>query len=135
MYRNLQSVLGMALCLLVLGFPRVFAADQPSRLLPTAQLVAVEGASHTYHLIDYDKRVVTAAVPAQSLADVRTSNPDGTVRVTVSSLDSTTGQMKVTTDAGQVLVLAMPREELGRMRIGDTFTLVVPQHARVAGSR
>jgi hypothetical protein len=38
MYRNLQSVLGMALCLLVLGFPRVFAADQPSRLLPTAQL-------------------------------------------------------------------------------------------------
>ena len=135
MYRNLQNVLGMALCLLVLGFPRVFAADQPSRLLPTAQLVAVEGASHTYHLIDYDKRVVTAAVPAQSLADVRTSNPDGTVRVTVSSLDATTGQMKVTTDAGQVLVLAMPREELGRMRIGDTFILVVPQHARVAGSR
>jgi hypothetical protein len=99
------------------------------------QLVAVEGASHTYHLIDYDKRVVTAAVPAQSLADVRTSNPDGTVRVTVSSLDSTTGQMKVTTDASQVLVLAMPREELRRMRIGDTFTLVVPQHSRVAGSR
>jgi hypothetical protein len=98
------------------------------------QLVAVEGASHTYHLIDYDKRVVTAAVPAQSIADVRTSNPDGTVRVTVSSLDLTTGQMKVTTDAGQVLVLAMPREELGRMRIGDTFTLVVPQHARVAES-
>jgi hypothetical protein len=135
MYRNLQSILGMALCLLVLGFPRVFAADQSSRPLPTAQLVAVEGASHTYHLMDYDKRVVRAAVPAQSLADVRTSNPDGTVRVTVASLDSTTGQMKGTTDAGQVLVLALPREELGRMRIGDTFTLVVPQHARVTESR
>jgi len=46
-----------------------------------------------------------------------------------------TGQMKGTTDAGQVLVLAMPREELRRMRLGDTFTLVVLQHARVAGSR
>jgi hypothetical protein len=97
--------------------------------------VAVEGASHTYHLIDYDKRVITAVVPAQSIADVRTSHPDGTVRATVSSLDLTTGQMKVTTDAGQVLVLDMPREGLGSMKIGDTFTLVVPQHARVAGYR
>jgi hypothetical protein len=135
MYHNLQSVFGVALCLLALASPLVFAADQPSRPLPTAQLVAVEGASHTYHLIDYDKRVVTAAVPAQSLADVQTRNPDGTVHVTVASLDATTGRMKVTTDAGQVLVLAMPREELGSMRIGDTFTLMVPHHARVAGSR
>ena len=135
MYRNLRSTLGIALCLLSLVSPLVLAAEQPSKPLPAAQLIAVEGTSHTYHVIDYDKRVVTAAVPAQSMADVRTSNPDGTVRVTVSSLDSTTGQMKGTTDAGQVLVLAMPREELGRMRLGDPFTLVVPQHARVAGSR
>src|SRR4029453_7512521 len=93
MYRNLRSTLGVALVLLGLVSPVVFAAEKPSKPLPAAQLVAVEGASHTYHLIDYDKRVVTAAVPAQSIADVRTSNPDGTVRVTVSSLDSTTGQM------------------------------------------
>ena len=55
--------------------------------------------------------------------------------------------MKATTDAGQVLVLAIPREDLGSMKIGDTFTLVVPHqphhavvlhrphHARVAGYR
>src|SRR5499426_308987 len=127
MDRNLQSVLGTALCLLVLGSPRVFAADQPSRPLPTAQLIAVEGVSHTYHLIDYDKRVVTAAVPAQSIADIQTSHPDGTVQATIISIDLTTNRVKARTDAGQVLVLAMAREEIGNMRIGDTFTLAVQQ--------
>jgi hypothetical protein len=47
----------------------------------------------------------------------------------------TTGWVRASTDAGQVLVLAMPREDLGSMKIGDTFTLVVPQHARIAGYR
>jgi hypothetical protein len=37
--------------------------------------------------------------------------------------------------AFQVLLLAMPREELGRMPMDDTVILVVPQHARVAGYR
>ena len=135
MYRNLRITLGVALCLLVLGSPLVFAAEQPSRPLPTAQLVAVEGASHTYQLIDYDKRVISADVPAQSVADIQTRNPDGTVQVTVVSIDMTTGRLRASTDAGQVLVLAMPREDLRNMKMGDTFTLVVPQHARVAGYR
>jgi hypothetical protein len=85
--------------------------------------------------MDYDQRVITATVPAQSLADIQTQTPDGTVQATVASIDLTTGRVKASTDAGQVLVLAMPRAELGRMKLGDTFTLVVPQHARVAGSR
>jgi hypothetical protein len=97
--------------------------------------VAVEGASHTYRLIDYDNRVITAEVPAQSIADIQTRNPDGTVQVTVASIDMTTGWLRASTDAGQVLVLAMPREDLRSMKMGDTFTLVVPQHARVAGYR
>jgi hypothetical protein len=135
MYRNLRSTLGVALCLLGLVSPGVFAADQPSRPLPTAQLIAVEGASHTYHLIDYDNRVVTASVPAQSIADIRTSNPDGTVRATIVSIDLTTNRAKAQTDAGQVLVLAMAREALGNMRIGDTFTLTVPQRTAVTERR
>jgi hypothetical protein len=135
MYRNLRSTLGVALCLLGLVSPLVFAAEQPSRPLSTAQLVAVEGASHTYRLIDYDNRVITAEVPAQSIADIQTRNPDGTVQVTVASIDMTTGWLRASTDAGQVLVLAMPREDLRSMKMGDTFTLVVPQHARVAGYR
>jgi hypothetical protein len=135
MYRNLRSTLGVALCLLGLVSPGVFAADEPSRPLPTAQLLAVEGASHTYHLIDYDNRVVTASVPAQSIADIRTSNPDGTVRATIVSIDLTTNRVKAQTDAGQVLVLAMAREALGNMRIGDTFTLTVPQRTAVTERR
>ena len=135
MYRNLRSTLGVALCLLGLVSPGVFAADDPSRPLPTAQLLAVEGASHTYRLIDYDNRVVTASVPAQSIADIRPSNPDGTVRATIVSIDLTTNRAKAQTDAGQVLVLAMAREALGNMRIGDTFTLTVPQRTAVTERR
>src|SRR5215831_5196481 len=103
--------------------------------LPTAQLVAVEGASHTYRLMDYDHHVITATVPAQSLADIQTPTLDGTVQATVASIDLTTGRVKAATDAGQVLVLALPHAELGRLQRGDTVTLVVPHHARVAGSR
>jgi hypothetical protein len=135
MYRNLRSTLGLALCLLVLVSPLVFAAEQQSKPLPAAQLIAVEGAAHTYRLTDYDNRVVTTDVPAQSITDIRTSNPDGTVRATIVSIDLTTNRVKAQTDAGQVLVLAMAREELGNIKIGDTFTLTVPQRTAVVGQR
>ncbi len=135
MYRNLRSTLGMALFLLGLVSPFVFAAEQLSKPLPAAQLIAVEGAAHTYRLIDYDNRVVTAAVPAQSMTDIQTSNPDGTVRATIVSIDLTTNRVKTQTDAGQVLVLGMAHEDLGSMKIGDTFTLTVPQGAAVVEQR
>ena len=38
--------------------------------------MAVEGASHTYRLIDYDHRVIAAAVPAQSVTDIQTRTPE-----------------------------------------------------------
>jgi len=135
MYRNLRSTLGMALFILGLVSPVVFAAEQLSKPLPTAQLIAVEGAVHTYRLIDYDHRVVTAAVPAQSITDIRTSNPNGTVLATIVSIDLTTNRVKAQTDAGQVLVLAMAREDLGNMKIGDTFTIAVSQRAVVVEQR
>ena len=135
MYRNLRSTLGVTLCLLVLGSPLVLAAEQPSKPLPAAQLIAVEGASHTYHVIDYDKRVITADVPAQSLADIQTRNPDGTVQATIISIDLTTDRIKARTDVGQVLVLAMARADLENMRIGDTFTFAVRPGAAVAERR
>ena len=90
----------------------------------------------TFRQIFVRSRVITAVVPAQSIADIQTRNPDGTVQATVASIDLTSGRVKASTDAGQVLVLAMPRADLGSMKIGDTFTLVVPHqphHARVAG--
>ena len=135
MYRNLRSTLGMALFLLGLVSPLVFAAEQLSKPLPAAQLIAVEGAAHTYRLIDYDNRVVTVAVPAQSITDIQTSNPDGTVRAIIVSIDLATNRVKAQTDAGQVLVLGMAREELGNLKIGDTFTISVSQRAAVVEQR
>ena len=135
MYRNLRSILGVTLCLLGLVSPLVFAAEQASKPLPAAKLIAVEGAAHTYQLTDYDNRVITATVPAQSITDIQTSKPDGTVRATIVAIDLMTNRVKAQTDAGQVLVLAMAREALGNMRIGDTFTLTVPQRTAVTERR
>jgi hypothetical protein len=135
MYRSLRSALGVALCLLGLVSPLVIAAEQPSKSLPTAQLIAVEGASHTYKSIDYDNRVITTSVPAQSITDIQTSSPDGTVRATVVSIDLTTNRVKAQTDAGQVLVLAIAREEIGSIKLGDTFTLAVPRRTAVMEQR
>jgi hypothetical protein len=138
MYRNLRRTFGVTLCLLGLASPLVCAAEPPSKPLPAAQLVAVEGASDTYRLMDYDHRVIKASVPAQSITDVKTRHSDSTVQATVASIDMTTGQIRASTDAGQVLVLAIPRDDLGSMKVGDTFALVVPQqphHAKVAENR
>ena len=135
MYHNLRRTFGATLCLLGLASPLAFAAEPPSKPLPAAQLVAVEGASDTYRVMDYDHRVIKASVHAQSLTDVKTHHADGTVQATVSSIDTTTGQIRASTDAGQVLVLAIPRDDLGSIKVGDTFALVVPHqphHARVA---
>jgi len=63
MYHHLRRTFGVTLCLLGLASPLVCAAAPPSTPSPAAQLVAVQGASHPYRLMDYDHRVITAAVP------------------------------------------------------------------------
>jgi len=99
------------------------------------QLVEVEGASVTYRLIDYDKRMVTAVVPSRASADIRRSSSDGTVHATLVLVDRTTNRVKVMTQEGQRLVLEMPHALLKGMKIGDTFTLVRPRHAEVIAHR
>lgn len=135
MYRNLRNTVAVALCFLGLVSPLVFAAEQPSKPLPAAQLIAVEGASHTYRLIDYDGRVIPADVPAQSITDIQTNSPDGTVRATIAAIDLTTNRVKAQTDAGQTLVLGMAHEDLGKIKIGDTFTLTVQPRATIVEQR
>ena len=100
MYHHLRRTFGVTLCLLGLASPLVCAAAPPSTPSPAAQLVAVQGASHPYRLMDYDHRVVTAAVPAQALTDVQTHHPDGTVQATVATIDFATGRIQAATDAG-----------------------------------
>jgi len=125
MRTKLYRTLSVALCLLGLASPPIFAAEPPSPSLSRAQIVAVEGAAQTYHLIDRGGRMVTTTVPAQSLADIQTRNPDGTVRAVVAAIDLTTNQTKVVTDAGQTLVLAMAPQTLAGLQVGDAFTLTV----------
>jgi hypothetical protein len=47
----------------------------------------------------------------------------------VIALDGQTNQVKVHTRAGQTLVLEMDPRSLRNQRLGDTFTLAVPQPA------
>jgi hypothetical protein len=47
----------------------------------------------------------------------------------------TANQVKAKTDAGQVLILAVPHESLAGLQLGDTFTLAVPQKAAVAAEQ
>ena len=130
-----RVILGVALCPLALVPPLVNAAEQASPPLPSAQLVAVEGASTTYYLIDYDKQIVPAVVPSRSSADIQRSNPDGSVDATLVLVDWATNRAKVVTQVGQVLVLEMAHELLKGMQIGDTFTLVMPRYAEIMAHR
>ena len=97
---------------------------------PRAKIISVEGAATTYHLEDIHGALVTADVPSQSMADITFSNPDQrTVEGKVVALDSQTHQVKVHTRAGQTLMLEMDPGSLKGLRLGDPFTLAVPQPA------
>ena len=97
---------------------------------PRAKIVSVEGAATTYHLEDIHGARVTAEVPSQAIADITLSNPDQrTVEGKVVALDGQTNQVKVHTRAGQTLVLEMDPGSLKGLRLGDPFTLAVPQPA------
>ena len=130
-----RSILGMMLSLLGLLSPLVVAAEHASTPFPPAQLVAIEGEAYTYRVIDRGGRVVTTTVPAQSITDIRSNSPDGLVRATIIAIDMATNQVKVKTDAGQVLVLAVPHEALAGVQLGDSFTFALPQRAAVAVRR
>ena len=126
-----RIILGVALCLLGLVPPLVRATAHVAPRQPSARLVAVEGASITYRLKDYDGKIVEAVVPSQSIADIRTRSADGTVRATLASVDRATNQVKVVTQEGQTLVLEIAPDALKGMQIGDTFELVIPQRSEV----
>ena len=126
---RLTSRIILVVALLGLGPSLGRAAEQAVPRLPAARLVAVEGASITYRLKDYDGKVVRAVVPAQSTVDIQGRSADGTVRATLAAVDGTTNRVKVVTQAGQVLVLEMAPEALQGMQIGDPCDLIVPPRA------
>jgi hypothetical protein len=100
----------------------------PAPPLP-ALLVEVEGAGQPFPSVDKDHHVIF--VPqTPSRTDILTQTPDGSVQGTVLAIDLTTGRVKVRTDAGQVVTLAMAYGNLATMHIGDAYTFVVRPRGR-----
>jgi len=98
----------------------------PQASAPAATIVAVEGASTTYHTRDWNGQRVTIRVPSQSVTDIKDKDADGTVRATVTSVDTASQHVRVRTSEGQTIVLAMAREALTGLKPGDRIVFTMP---------
>ena len=97
---------------------------------PVATIVAVEGASTTYQVQDWNGQTVTVQVPSQTAADIKGQEAQGTLRATVSAVDTTTNRIKVQTSEGQTIVLEVAPASLKGLQVGDPFLFTVPAAPR-----
>mgnify|MGYP003394653774 CR=1 FL=1 len=121
-----RSSFGVVTGLLILTASFALAAEPIVTVLPSAQLVAVEGAARTYQLTDYDGRIITAVVPSQSVTDIQGRGPDGTVRGTFIAVGPETNQVRIVTQQGQTLVLALESRLIRALQPGDSLEFLVP---------
>jgi hypothetical protein len=98
----------------------------PQASAPSATIVAVEGAGTTYQTRDWNGKRVTVRVPSQSVTDVKDRDADGTVRATVTSVDTASQHVRVRTAEGQTIVLAMAPKDLAVLKPGDRLVFTVP---------
>jgi hypothetical protein len=101
-------------------------APPPSNA-PRATIESVEGASTTYHTRDWNGKPVTVRVPSQSAADIRGKDAEGTVRATITTVDTATHRVKVRTAEGQTIVLSMAPRSLAGLKTGDLFIFTMPE--------
>jgi hypothetical protein len=106
-------------------------AAPPQASAPVATIVAVEGASTTYHTRDWNGKRVTVRVPSQSVTDIKDKDADGTVRATVTSVDTASQHVRVRTSEGQTIVLAMARDALAGLKAGDRIVFTMPGAPRM----
>src|SRR5712691_10893148 len=106
-------------------------ATPPQASAPSATIVSVEGASTTYHTRDWNGKPVTVRVPSQSAADIRGKDAEGTVRATITTVDTATHRVKVRTSEGQTIVLSMAPGSLAGLKTGDLFIFTVPEASRL----
>ena len=106
-------------------------ATPPQASAPSATIVAVEGASTTYHTRDWNGKRVTVRVPSQSVTDIKDHDADGTVRATVTSVDAASQRVRVRTSEGQMIVLAMAPEALAGLKAGDRIVFTMPGAPRM----
>ena len=105
-------------------------AAPPLSDAPRATIESVEGASTTYHTRDWNGKPVTVRVPSQSAADIRGKDAEGTVRATITTVDTATNRVKVRTSEGQTIVLSMAPGSLAGLKTGDLFIFTVPEASR-----
>jgi phage baseplate assembly protein gpV len=101
-------------------------ATPPQASAPSATIVAVEGASTTYHTRDWNGKRVTVRVPSQSVTDIKDKDADGTVRATITNVDTASQRVRVRTAEGQMIVLAMAPEALAGLKAGDRILVTMP---------
>jgi hypothetical protein len=124
MIRRRAVIVGVLGAVTVLGCAD--RATPPQASAPSATIVAVEGASTTYQTRDWNGKRVTVRVPSQSVTDIKDRDADGTVRATVSSVDTASQHVRVRTAEGQTLVLAMAQDTLAGLKPGDRIVLTMP---------
>jgi hypothetical protein len=124
-------LVGLGACLWVttmVGCANRAAPSQPTA--PRAMIESVEGASTTYHTRDWNGKPVTVRVPSQSTAAIRGKDAEGTVRATITAVDTATHRVRVRTSEGQTIVLSMTPEALAGLKTGDLFIFTVPEASR-----
>ena len=105
-------------------------AAPPPPNAPRATIESVEGASTTYRTRDWNGKPVTVRVPSQSAADIGGKDGEGTVRATITAVDTTTNRVRVRTSEGQTIVLTMAPEAVAGLKTGDLFIFTVPEASR-----
>ena len=124
--RSLSLVVMLGCLWTVIAVGCADRATPPQASTPSATIVAVEGASTTYHTRDWNGKRVTVRVPSQSVADIKDHDADGTVRATVTSVDAASQRVRVRTAEGQMIVLAMAPEALAGLKAGDHIVFTKP---------
>ena len=129
---GMLRLLGVVFAVTMLISPSAFGQPQPLR----ATVVHIKGATETWHVTDWDSKIVEVQVPSQSIIDIQTGKEErpgasgttgqgaGTVQATVVAVDTLTNRVKVQTQAGQVIELDTPAKD---RQIGEQVTLIVPR--------
>jgi hypothetical protein len=125
-YTSYPLVVTVACLWTVIALGCADRATPPQASAPSATIVAVEGASTTYHTRDWNGKRVTVRVPSQSVADIKDKDADGTVRATITSVDAASQRVRVRTSEDQTMVLAMAPEALAGLKAGDRILVTLP---------
>ena len=106
-------------------------ATPPQASAPSATIVAVEGASTTYHTRDWNGKRVTVRVPSQSVTDIKDHDADGTVRATVTSVDAASQRVRVPSQSATDI---QDKDADGTVRATVTSVDAASQRVRVRTS-